>query len=86
MLSRKKTLTKVSLQPLPIFGKHTKANTEFNMTKKLNESVLTTPPVINPHSPAANGYKQQPVEIPGVLHQTRQLFQPVIAIPPEDKK
>jgi hypothetical protein len=56
------------------------------MTKKLNESVLTTPPVINPHSPAANGYKQTPVEIPGVLHQTRQLFQPVIAIPPEDKK
>jgi hypothetical protein len=56
------------------------------MTKKLNESVLTTPPVLNPHSPAAGGYKQQPVEIPGVLYQTRELFQPVIAIPPEAKK
>jgi hypothetical protein len=54
--------------------------------KPYNESVLTTPPVLNPHSPAANGYKQQPVEIPGVLHQTRELFQPVVAIPPEDKK
>lgn len=50
------------------------------------ESVLTTPPVINPHSPASNGYKQQAVEIPGVLHQTRQLFQPVVAIPPKDNK
>ena len=56
------------------------------MTKKLNESVLTTPPVMNPHSPATQGYKQLPVEIPGVLYQTRELFQPVIAIPPEDKK
>ena len=56
------------------------------MTKQLNESVLTTPPVINQHSPAANGYKKQPVEIPGVLHQTRQLFQPVVAIPPEGDK
>ena len=57
------------------------------MTRRIfKESVLTTPPVINPHSPAANGYKQKPVEIPGVLHQTRELFQPVIAIPPEDKK
>jgi len=56
------------------------------MTKKLNESMLTTPPVINPHSPATQGYKQLPVEIPGVLYQTRELLQPVIAIPPEDKK
>jgi len=56
------------------------------MTKKLNESVLTTPPVINPHSPASNGYKQQPVNIPGVLDQTRNLYQPVVAIPPQDKK
>jgi hypothetical protein len=57
------------------------------MTRKIfKESVLTTPPVMNPHSPASNGYKQQAVEIPGVLHQTRQLFQPVIAIPPEGNK
>lgn len=56
------------------------------MTKKLNESVLTTPPVINPHSPASNGYKQQPVNIPGVLDQTRNLYQRVVAIPPQDKK
>ena len=57
------------------------------MTRRIfKESVLTTPPVINPHSPANNGYKQQVVEIPGVLHQTRQLFQPVVAIPPKDNK
>ena len=55
------------------------------MHKPINEN-LTTPPVMNPHSPASNGYKQQPVEIPGVLDQTRQLFQPVIAIPPQDNK
>jgi hypothetical protein len=54
--------------------------------KPFNESSLTTPPVPNPHSPATGGYKQQPVEIPGVLDQTRNLFQPVIAIPPEGSK
>jgi hypothetical protein len=57
------------------------------MTRKIfKESVLTNPPVMNPHSPASNGYKQQAVEIPGVLYQTRELFQPVVAIPPQDKK
>lgn len=50
--------------------------------RPINEH-LTTPPVMNPHSPAANGYKQQPVDIPGVLYQTRQLMQPVVAQPPE---
>jgi hypothetical protein len=54
---------------------------EQPMNSKINEN-LTTPPVMNPHSPAANGYRQQPVEIPGVLHQTRQLFQPVTMQPP----
>jgi hypothetical protein len=57
------------------------------MTRKIfKESVLTNPPVMNPHSPASNGYKQQAVEIPGLLYQTRELFQPVVAIPPQDKK
>lgn len=57
------------------------------MTRKtIKESVLTTLPVLNPHSPATQGYKQQPVNIPGVLDQTRNLFQPVVAIPPQDKK
>jgi hypothetical protein len=57
------------------------------MTRRIfKESVLTTPPVMNPHSPASNGYKQQAVEIPGVLHQTRQLFQPVVSQPPEGNK
>lgn len=45
--------------------------------KPFNEN-LTTPPVPNPHSPATNGYRQQPVEIPGVLDQTRKLYQPYI--------
>lgn len=45
---------------------------------------LTTPPVTNPHSPASNGYKQQPVDIPGVLDQTRGLYQPYQ--PPKDSK
>mgnify|MGYP003659789361 FL=1 len=47
---------------------------------------LTTPPVMNPHSPATGGYKQQPVYIPGVLDQTRNLFQPVVSEPPKDTK
>lgn len=47
---------------------------------------LTTPPVPNPHSPAANGYKQQPVDIPGVLHQSRQLYQPVVSETPKENK
>lgn len=44
---------------------------------------LTQPPVQNPHSPATSGYRQQPVEIPGVLHQSRELFKPYTA--PEQK-
>jgi hypothetical protein len=47
------------------------------MYKPVNEN-LTTPPVMNPHSPANNGYKQQPVDIPGVLDQTRRLYQPYV--------
>lgn len=47
---------------------------------------LTTPPVQNPHSPAAGGYKQQPVNIPGVLHQSRQLYQTVVSEVPKDNK
>jgi hypothetical protein len=59
---------------------------ETTMTYRPINEHLTTPPVMNPHSPATQGYKQQPVDIPGVLHQTRELFQPVIAIPPQDTK
>ena len=47
---------------------------------------LTTPPVHNPHSPASSGFKQQPVEIPGVLHQTRELFKPYTGQPQKDNK
>jgi hypothetical protein len=53
--------------------------------KPYNES-LTTPPVQNPHSPATGGYKQQPVDIPGVLDQTRNLFKPVTFEVPKDNK
>ncbi len=57
------------------------------MTRRIfKESSLTTPPVMNPHSPASQGYKQQAVEIPGVLHQSRQLLQPVVSQPPKDNK
>lgn len=52
--------------------------------KPFNESSLTTPPVQNPHSPATSGYKQQPVEIPGVLDQSRNLFKPVTFDTPKD--
>ena len=47
---------------------------------------LTTPPVQNPHSPATSGYKQQPVDIPGVLDQSRQLYQPYTGQPTKDNK
>ena len=53
--------------------------------KPYNES-LTTPPVQNPHSPATGGYKPQPVDIPGVLHQSRQLYQPVASETPKENK
>lgn len=54
------------------------------MTYKPYTESLTTPPVQNPHSPATSGYKQQPVNIPGVLDQTRGLYQPYT--PEKDKK
>ena len=56
------------------------------MTYKPFAESLTTPPVQNPHSPATSGYKQQPVEIPGVLDQTRNLYQPVVIQPTEGNK
>ena len=36
--------------------------------------------------PAIPTVKQTPVEIPGVMYQTRELFHPVVAIPPEGSK
>jgi hypothetical protein len=56
------------------------------MTTQPFTTGLTTPPVINPHSPANNGYKQQPVYIPGVLDQSRNLYQPVVSEVPKDNK
>ena len=53
--------------------------------KPYNENLNTTTQQ-NPHSPATSGYKQQPVEIPGVLDQTRNLFQPVVILPNQDSK
>ena len=47
---------------------------------------LTTPPVQNPHSPATGGYKQQPVEIPGVISQTNSLYKPYTGHPNKDNK
>lgn len=56
------------------------------MTYKPYNENLTTPTQQNPHSPAQSGYKQQPVDIPGVLHQSRQLYQPYNSQPPKDQK
>ena len=56
------------------------------MTYKPYNENLNTPTQQNPHSPASSGYRQQPVEIPGVLSQTRQLFQPVVSDVPKDNK
>ena len=53
--------------------------------KPYNEN-LNTPTQHNPHSPAAASWKPQPVEIPGVLHQTRELYQPVVTEIPKDNK
>ena len=49
--------------------------TQMSEYKPYNES-LTTPPIHNPHSPGQPGLRQKPVDIPGVLDQTRKLFQP----------
>lgn len=51
--------------------------------KPYNEN-LTTPTQQNPHSPARNGYKQQPVDIPGVLQQSKDLYKPYA--PKEDNR
>ena len=56
------------------------------MTYKSYNENLNTPTQQNPHSPASSGYKQQPVEIPGVLDQTRNLFKPVVIQPREGDK
>lgn len=40
----------------------------------------------NPHSPAPASVKQTPVEIPGVLDQTRNLWQPYVPTPDKDNK
>jgi hypothetical protein len=56
------------------------------MTYKPYNENLNTPTQQNPHSPATSGYKQQPVDIPGVLHQTRQLYQPYTGQPAKDNK
>lgn len=53
--------------------------------KPYNEN-LTTPTQHNPHSPGVVGYKQQPVNIPGVLDQSRQLYQPYTGQPNKDNK
>jgi len=52
------------------------------MTYKPYNENLTTPTQQNPHSPAA-GVKQQPVDIPGVISQTTNLYKPYVA--PENK-
>ena len=36
--------------------------------------------------PAIPTVKQTPVEIPGVMYQTRELFQPVVSQPAQDTK
>jgi hypothetical protein len=46
-----------------------------------NEDINVRP---NPHSPAPATVKQTPVDIPGVLDQTRSLYQPYV--PPQPNK
>jgi len=53
--------------------------------KPFNEN-LTTPTQQNPHSPATSGYKQQPVDIPGVISQTNNLYKPYVAPDNKDTK
>ena len=36
--------------------------------------------------PSIPSVRQQPVEIPGVMYQTRELFQPVVSDLPKDNK
>ena len=36
--------------------------------------------------PAIPSVRQQPVEIPGVMYQSRELFQPVVSQPNKDNK
>lgn len=54
------------------------------MTYKAYNENLTTPTQQNPHSPATSGYKQQPVNIPGVISQTNNLYKPYTPDPNKD--
>jgi hypothetical protein len=55
------------------------------MSYKPVDPALTTPVQPNPHSPASGNYRQQPVDIPGVLDQTRRLYQPYTGQPKGDQ-
>lgn len=48
--------------------------------------VPNTPVQQNPHSPATSGYKQQPVEMPGVISQTNNLLYKPFIDPNKDNK
>ena len=56
------------------------------MTYKPYNENLTTPTQQNPHSPATSGYKQQPVNIPGVISQTNNLYKPYTGQPAKDNQ
>jgi hypothetical protein len=53
--------------------------------KPYNVSINETTP-LNPHAPPPTTGRQTPVEIPGVMYQTRELFQPIVSQPNKDNK
>ena len=73
----------------PISGKHTKDKdmSSNNMMRPYSEvaAEIAQRNANNYVPPAVPSVKQTPVEIPGVMYQARELFQPIVAKPEGSK-
>jgi hypothetical protein len=73
----------------PTNGKHTKDNSmsSNNMMRPYSDvaAELSQRQPNNYMPPSIPSVKQTPVEIPGVMYQARELFQPIVSNPQGDK-
>lgn len=69
---------------LVLCGKNTKGNTMKLYTDVADELARRQANAYTP--PSIPQVKQTPVEIPGVMYQARELYQPVVSQPNQDKK
>jgi len=73
----------------PTSGKHTKDNnmSSNNMMRPYSEvaAEISQRNANNYVPPAVPSVKQTPVEIPGVMYQAREIFQPIVSNPEGDQ-